>query len=81
MSSKTTKRDMLRKLRRAKRILNLTIRRMLDINKAQKNATKTQHELPQQENLREELKILNKIADQQAQLVRVYESQLLVEER
>lgn len=80
MSTETSKRDMLRKLRRAKRILDLTVKRMLDINKAQKKATKTHYELPEPENIREELKMLNKIANQQARLVRTYEH-VLVQER
>ncbi len=68
------KRQLHRRLERAKSTLDQAIKNILDINKAKKASKKVPPENVKQ--VREELKLLNKIADQQAQLVKVYENQL-----
>ena len=61
------------KLMRARKALDLIVSRILEINKA-----KRQHQISlfMQGDWREELRILNLIADRQARIVRVYESRL-----
>jgi hypothetical protein len=70
------KRSIKRKLLRAKIALNTTISRILDINRKRKKL-QLYEEIPvKEEELYSELKLLNKIADRQAMLVRKYESSL-----
>lgn len=64
------------KLVRAKVALNTTIEKILDINRKRK---KLQIAVEEDE-LNQELKLLNKIADRQAKLVRKYETSLEREE-
>jgi hypothetical protein len=61
------------KLERAKTVLEQAIRRLLDLNKMQKKAQESAYENAA---LKQEIKLLNRIADQQAHLVKVYEYQL-----
>jgi hypothetical protein len=61
------------KLERAKTVLDQAIRRLLDLNKMQKKAQESAYENAA---LKQEIKLLNRIADQQAHLVKVYEYQL-----
>ncbi|MEM9888622.1 MAG: hypothetical protein AAF849_22185 [Bacteroidota bacterium] len=63
------------KLSKARLILDQGLKRMLEINKQLKNAASDAN-LKLQENLRSELKLLNRIVEQQAQLVRMYELEL-----
>lgn len=75
----STRRQLTKRLERAKYALDQIIKKILDINKAKKAAVATppkQEEITDDYQYREELKLLNRIADQQAQLVRVYENQL-----
>lgn len=70
------RRSIKRKLLRAKIALNTTISKILDINKKRKKL-QLYEEIPvKEEELYNELKLLNKIADRQAMLVRKYESSL-----
>ena len=70
------KRSIKRRLIRAKITLNSTLQKILDINRSRKqlpylnNPDKTQREL------KEELRVLNKIAEKQALLIRHYEDSL-----
>jgi len=65
-----------RKLIRARIKLNQTIQQILDINRRRKGMS-LYRELPKRQNeLDEELKVLNKIAEQQARLVKHYERSL-----
>lgn len=68
----SSKRQLSRKLERAKTKLDQAIRRLLYLNKMQKKAQQTDNK----EELKQEMKLLNRIADQQAKLVKVYEYQL-----
>lgn len=61
------------KLMRAREALDLIVSRILEINKAKRQY---QISLFMQGDWREELRILNLIADRQARIVRVYESRL-----
>lgn len=67
------KRSIKRKLSRARIALNTTIEKILDINRRRKMLQLTNDASFQEEELNQELKLLNKIADRQAQLVRKYE--------
>ena len=63
-----------KKLTRAREALNVIVGRILEINKA-----KRQHQKPiseQWSNWKEELRLLNLIADRQARVIRVYEMRL-----
>lgn len=63
-----------RKLVKAKITLNLTIQKILDINQARKRLAYLQNPAVKERSLSEELKLLNKIAAQQARLIQHYES-------
>jgi len=63
------------RLRKAKLILDQALNRMLEINKQLKKSASEANSRMQQ-NLRTELKLLNRIIEQQASLVRAYEMQL-----
>lgn len=65
-----------RRLEKTKLTLQAVLRRMLEINKAKKVASQTKTQTQSDEQVKEELKLLNRIADQQAQLVEIYESRL-----
>ncbi|MCB0634181.1 MAG: hypothetical protein R2824_05720 [Saprospiraceae bacterium] len=67
------KRSIKRKLSRARIALNTTIEKILDINRKRKKLQIAGDVTPLGEELNQELKLLNKIADRQAQLVRKYE--------
>ena len=69
------KRSLKRKLLRARIKLNNTIAQILDINKNRKKYSLLKS-APSPNELEEELRVLNKIAEQQAKLVRHYESAL-----
>ncbi len=60
-----------RRLVRAKAILEKSIKRIMELNKVNRFKTDAEEEL-----MEEELRLLNRIADQQAQLIRAYENQL-----
>ena len=57
-------------------ILNQTVQRILDINHTRKRLPYLEDKHKKEEALVEELKVLNKIADQQARLIRHYEDTL-----
>jgi len=66
------------RLQKAQVVLKMVIRKILDINRMKKNLAhskgKTSPEKKQA--IREELKILNKLAQQQSKLVALYQSEL-----
>ncbi|NRB63711.1 MAG: hypothetical protein HRU40_11925 [Saprospiraceae bacterium] len=70
------KRSLKRRLLRAKLKLNQTIDQILDINKNRKRHSQLKS-APSPIEFEEELKVLNKIAEQQAKLVQHYESALV----
>lgn len=75
------KRSIKRKLLRAKVALNTTIEKILDINRKRKKLQLYEdHVSVGETELNQELKLLNKIADRQAKLIRKYESSLQAEE-
>lgn len=62
-----------RKLFRTRMSLQHTVQKILDINKKKKRLAHQKKIQRQKEALNEELKLLNKLAEQQARLVRRYE--------
>lgn len=74
------KRSIKRKLVRAKVALNTTIGKILDINRKRKVLQLYEDAAFGEDELNQELKLLNKIADRQAKLIRKYESSLQQEE-
>ncbi|HMQ48273.1 MAG TPA: hypothetical protein PKA00_12695 [Saprospiraceae bacterium] len=69
-----TKRSIKRRLIRAKIALSQTMQKILDINKSRKQLPYAQDKQEKQQELNEELKVLNKMAAYQAQLVRHYQT-------
>lgn len=69
-------RSMKRRLLRARITLNQTIQKILEINRKKKGLPYLQNAREEQENLYEELKVLNKIAEHQAKLIKHYEMAL-----
>jgi hypothetical protein len=67
---------MKRRLVRARIALNQTIHRILEINRKRKRLTFSTNPGEKEERLAEQLKVLNKTAEQQASLVRRYETHL-----
>lgn len=65
-----------RRLLRARISLNQTLQRILDINRKRKRLSFTEDPISTNEALSEELKVLNKLAEQQARLIRKYENSL-----
>ncbi len=71
-----TKRSMKRRLIRARIGLNQTIQKILDVNRNRKRLSYTENPDIREKSLNEELRVLNKVAKQQAMLVEHYESVL-----
>ncbi|MDX1667755.1 MAG: hypothetical protein R3350_11010 [Saprospiraceae bacterium] len=69
-----TNRTRKRKLLRAKIILNQTLQKILDINHKRKKLKYTSDPQTKNQSLSEELKVLNKVAAQQAKLIERYRS-------
>ena len=69
----------MRKLSRTRIALEKTIEKILDINRRRKSLDLIGRPVNEAK-LNEELRILNQIASQQAQLVRKYESDLALQE-
>ncbi len=65
-----------RRLLRARISLNQTLQKILDINRKRKRLSFTKDPSGTNEALSEELKVLNKLAEQQARLIRKYENSL-----
>ncbi len=70
------KRSIKRRLIRAKITLNSTLQKILDINRLRKQLPYLDNPLQTQRELKEELRVLNKIAEKQALLIRHYEERL-----
>jgi hypothetical protein len=70
------KRSIKRRLIRAKITLNSTLQKILDINRSRKQLPYLDNPLQTQRELKEELRVLNKIAEKQALLIRLYEERL-----
>ncbi|MCB0578162.1 MAG: hypothetical protein KDD10_02480 [Phaeodactylibacter sp.] len=71
-----TKRSVKRRLIRARIALNQTIQKILDVNRNRKRLSFTNDPTQREKVLNEELRVLNKVARQQASLVEHYESVL-----
>lgn len=71
-----TKRSMKRRLVRARIALNQTIHKILEINRKRKRLSFSANAEEREERLTEQLRVLNKTAEQQATLVRRYEAHL-----
>ena len=73
------KRSIKRKLVRAKVALNTTVSKILDINRKRKRLQAFEDHRDKEEELNHELKLLNKIADRQAKLIKKYEDSIAEE--
>ncbi len=67
--------SMIQRLFSAKDALTSTIQKMLDLNRQLKSLRKSKEELEDQA-IKQELKLLNKVADHQAKIVQLYEYRL-----
>ena len=61
-----------RKFLNAKTALTQTIQKILDLNKSLRKSQKA----PENQEIKRELRLLNKVADQQAKIVKLYEYEL-----
>ncbi len=68
-----TQYSLLKRLLQARYALKSTIQKILDLNRKLKTSSK---KAPEAVELRQELKLLNKVADQQAKIVRLYETNI-----
>ena len=73
-------RSIKRKLVKAKISLNHTIQRILDINRQRKKLHYLQNPSKKKENLDDELRVLNKLAEHQVGLIKRYEKELSTED-
>lgn len=64
------------KLSTARKALQETIRKILVLNRTKKVITENKISLDQHKAIKSELKLLNKMAEQQAKMVRLYEQRL-----
>ncbi|HQU58644.1 MAG: hypothetical protein KDD02_16030 [Phaeodactylibacter sp.] len=71
-----TKRSMKHRLIRARVILNQIVEKILDINKNRKRLPYHRNPSDAEQSLNEELRLLNKMAKQQAMLIQHYEAVL-----
>ena len=69
-------RSIKRKLVKARIALNQTVQKILDINRKRKNLTFLENANIQRQHLETELRVLNKIAEQQVGMIKKYESVL-----
>lgn len=65
-----------RRLLRARVVLNQAIRQILEINRIRKQLPFFQNREAKEKEIEQELKLLNKIAQQQAVLIKKYEEEL-----
>ena len=65
----------IQRLLNAQSALRATVQKILDLNRQLKSLTKSKRE-PEDQNIKQELKLLNKVADQQAKIVQLYEIHL-----
>lgn len=72
-------RSMKRRLLRARITLNQTIQKILDINKKKKTLPYNPNARQEVREINEELRVLNKIAEHQAKLIKHYETALATE--
>jgi hypothetical protein len=67
--------SMIQRLFTAKDALKATVQKMLDLNRQLKSAPEAAQESPEID-IKQELKLLNKVADHQAKIVQLYEYRL-----
>lgn len=67
--------SIIQRLYNAKDSLTATIQKILDLNRQLKSLRKSKEELADQA-IKQELKLLNKVADHQAKIVQLYEYRL-----
>ncbi|MEO1257277.1 MAG: hypothetical protein AAFZ15_00710 [Bacteroidota bacterium] len=74
MSKQTNAPDssLFQKFLNSKSALTATIQKILDLNKS----LRSRHKSPENQAIKQELKLLNKVADQQAKIVQLYEIKL-----
>lgn len=73
-----TKRSIQRRLLKARISLNHTIQKILDINRSRKKLEYSRQAKIREQNLNEELRVLNKMAEYQDRLIKYYERTLSV---
>ena len=66
-------RSIKRKLVKARIALNQTVQKILDINRKRKNLLNLENAVMKKQNLETELRVLNKLAEHQAVLIKKYE--------
>jgi len=69
-------RTIIKKMLNAKKALNQTIQKILEINRKRKQRLLFENELQKQQKFNDELRLLNKMAASQARIVQHYESML-----
>lgn len=67
--------SILKRLLNAQTALRATIQKILDLNRQMKKLTVSK-QAPENRAIKQELKLLNKVADQQAKIVQLYEYKL-----
>ncbi len=67
--------SILQRLSNARQALKSTIQKILDLNRQLKLLCRSRRQ-PEEQAIRRELKLLNKVADQQARIVQLYEIKL-----
>jgi hypothetical protein len=70
-----SERSLFQRLLNAKSALNATIEKILDLNRRLKSLSWGKKS-PENTAIKQELKLLNKVADQQAKIVQMYEKRL-----
>jgi hypothetical protein len=75
------KRSIKRRLIKARIALNHTIQKILDINRNRKRLTYSKKADERESSFNEELRVLNKMAENQARLIRHYEQSLTAAHR
>jgi hypothetical protein len=67
--------SILQRLLNAQTALRATLQKILDLNRQLKSLTVSK-QAPENKSIKQELKLLNKVADQQAKIVQLYETNL-----
>lgn len=68
--------SVIQRLFNAKDSLTATIQKILDLNRQLKSLRKSKEEVAGDQAIKQELKLLNKVADHQAKIVQLYEYRL-----
>ncbi|HFA51526.1 MAG TPA: hypothetical protein ENJ95_21130 [Bacteroidetes bacterium] len=72
IQKRATENSLMQRIINSKSALTATIQKILDLNKSLRRTSKP----PENQAIKQELKLLNKVADQQAKIVQLYELRL-----